>query len=194
VKKILVIVGGARPSGNTEQLADAFIRGALDAGHEAEKVSLSKTEVKGCIGCNACRYGKPCVQKDGFGELVPKIKSADLIVFASPLLFWTISSKLKAFIERFYCIAEKDDCPPYGRYEKYPVKDSALLMTSADNLFWTFEQAVSYYKFAVVSYIGFNDKGMLLAGGCGDTNGPPEISKTDHLAKAYEFGKSVYAG
>ena len=42
------------------------------------------------------------MQKDGFNELVPKIKAADLIVFASPLLFWTISSKLKAFIERFY--------------------------------------------------------------------------------------------
>lgn len=64
--------------------------------------------------------------------MAPKIKQSDLIVFASPLYFWTISSKLKAFIERFYCIAEEDPNPPYGRYEKYPVKDSALLMTSSD--------------------------------------------------------------
>lgn len=41
-------------------------------------------EVNGCIGCNACRYGKACVQKYDFNDLVPKIK---------------------AFIERFYCIA-----------------------------------------------------------------------------------------
>ena len=68
------------------------------------------------------------MQKDGFNELVPKIKSTDLIVFASPLLFWTISSKLKAFIERFYCIAEEDANPPLGRYEKYPVKDATLLL------------------------------------------------------------------
>ena len=79
---------------------------AVDAEHWVELVSLNPVEVKGCMGCNACRYGKPCVQKDGFSELVPKIKAADLIVFASPLLFWTISAKLKAFIERFYCIAE----------------------------------------------------------------------------------------
>ena len=59
-------------------------------------VSLNQVEVKSCIGCNTCRYGKPCVQKDGFSELVPKIKAADLLVFASPLLFWTISAKLKA--------------------------------------------------------------------------------------------------
>ena len=65
-------------------------------------------------------------------------------------------------------------------------------MTSADNFFWTFEQAVSYYQFAIVNYIGFHDRGMLLAGGCGDTNGKPQIDKTNHLAEAYEFGKRIY--
>lgn len=192
MKKILVVIGGGRPNGNTSQLVDAFIKGASESGHEVEKVSLNKTVVNGCIGCNACRYGKPCIQKDGFNELVPKITDADLIVFASPLLFWTISSKLKAFIERFYCIAEEDPNPPYGRYEKYPVKDAALLMTSADNLFWTYEQAVSYYQFTIINYIGFKDKGMLLAGGCGDTNGKPQIEKTNYLTEAYEFGKTIY--
>lgn len=192
MKEILVILGGGRPGGNTNQLVDAFIKGVSEVGHKVEKISLNKLEVKGCIGCNACRYGKPCIQKDDFNNLIPKIKSADLIVFASPLLFWTISSKLKAFIERFYCIAEEDDNPPYGRYEKYPVKDAALLMTSADDLFWTYEQAVSYYKFTIINYIGFHDKGMVLAGGCGDTNGKPQISKTEHLTEAYEFGRCIY--
>ena len=101
-------------------------------------------------------------------------------------------SKIKAFIERFYCIAEEDQNPPLGRYERYPVKDAALLMTSADNYFWTYEQAISYYKFAMINYIGFQDKGMLLAGGCGDTNGKPQIDKTNHLRDAYNFGKNIY--
>lgn len=101
-------------------------------------------------------------------------------------------ARIKAFIERFYCIAKEDDNPPLGRYEKYPDKDCALLMTSADNYFWTFEQAVSYYQFALVNYIGFHDKGMILAGGCGSTNGKPGIDKTNHLQEAYEFGKSIY--
>ena len=79
-----------------------------------------------------------------------------------------------------------------GRYERYPVHDSALLMTAADNFFWTFQQAASYYRFAVVDYIGFRDKGMLLAGGCGDTNGRPQIEKTDALQRAYQFGKTIY--
>ena len=81
---------------------------------------------------------------------------------------------------------------PLGRYEKYPIKDAALLMTSADDFFWTYEQAVSYYKFAIINYLGFNDKGMLLAGGCGDTNGKPQIDKTNHLEEAYKFGINIY--
>ena len=61
MKRILVILGGGRPKGNTRQLADAFIQGAVDAGHEVELVSLNQVEVKSCIGCNTCRYGKPYV-------------------------------------------------------------------------------------------------------------------------------------
>ena len=191
-KNILIIKGGGRPNGNTAQLVDSFTKGAEEIGHTVEIISLIKNEVKGCLGCNACRYGKPCIQRDSFNELVPKIKSADCLIFASPLYFWTVSARIKAFIERFYCIAEEDPNPPLGRYEKYPIKDCALLMTSADDFFWTFEQAVSYYQFTLVNYIGFHYKGMLLAGGCGDNNVEPQIFKTQHLERAYQFGKSIY--
>ena len=54
------------------------------------------------------------------------------------------------------------------------------------------KQAVSYYRFTLVNYIGFHDKGMLLAGGCGDTNGSPRIGETGHLEEAYDFGKGLY--
>lgn len=191
MKKILVVVGGGRPGGNTAQLVNSFIRGARDAGHDVEEISLSKVKVNGCLGCGACRYGKPCIQKDDFNSLVPKINEADMIVFASPLYFWTVSSLLKAFIERFYCLAAQDPNPPLGRYQKFPEKDSALIISSADNFFWTFEQVTSYYQFALVNYIGFHDKGMLLAG-CYDENGKPAIDKTDFLEKAYDFGKNIY--
>ena len=114
MKNILVIQGGGRPKGNTAQLVDSFVEGAADAGNTVEIVSLMKNEVKGCLGCNACRYGKPCVQKDAFNDLIPKIQAADCLVFASPLYFWMVSSRIKAFIERFYCIAEEDSNPPLG--------------------------------------------------------------------------------
>ena len=192
MKKILIVKGGGRARGNTAQLIESFTKGVKEAGHETETVDLVKYKVNGCLGCNACRYGKPCVQKDDFPSLIPKIEWADCIVFAGPLYFWTISARLKAFIERFYCIAQEDFNPPKGRYEKYPDKDCALMMTAADDLFWTFNQAVSYYDFAIVNYLGFRDRGRLLAGGCGDTNGSPAIDKTGHLEEAYQFGKNIY--
>ena len=195
-KNIVVVQGGGRPRGNTAQLVASFADGAREVGHSVKVLTLGSGphghEVRGCLGCNACRYGKPCVQKDSFNELVPVIASADLLVFASPLYFWTISSQLKAFIERFYCLAQEDSNPPFGRYERYPVRDSALLMTAADDFFWTFEQASPYYRHAIVNYVGFNDCGMYLAGGCGDTNGRPQIAGTDHLQRVREFGREIY--
>ncbi|MCI7494169.1 MAG: NAD(P)H-dependent oxidoreductase [Ruminococcus sp.] len=72
MKRILVVLGGGHPKGNTRQLADAFIQGAVDVGHEIELVSLNQVEVKGCMGCNACRYGKSC------GVLILNCVNADI--------------------------------------------------------------------------------------------------------------------
>lgn len=63
MKQILIVLGGGRARGNTAQLAEAFRRGAEEAGHRVETVSLVKEEVKGCLGCNACRYGKPVCRR-----------------------------------------------------------------------------------------------------------------------------------
>jgi len=70
-----------RVKGNTAQLVSHFVKEAEERGHSIEVISLIKSEVKRCLGCNACRYGKPCVQKDAFNDFVPKIKDADCIVF-----------------------------------------------------------------------------------------------------------------
>ena len=171
MKNILIISCGGRANGNTAQLVDAFANGAGNAGHNIERISLLKTKVEPCLGCNACRHGKRCVLIDGFMEIEPKIKWADTLVFASPLYYWTISARMKAFIERMYGMASYDPDPPLGRYEKYPDKDCALLMTAADNFFWTFQQAENYYRFALVHYLGFRDRGALLAS-CNDGTRP----------------------
>ena len=191
--KILMVLASARRKGNTGKLAEAFARGAAEAGHQVEWIALGEKRVEGCLGCNACRFGKPCVQRDDFQAMVPAIRGADMLVFASPLYFWTISARMKAFIERFYCLAEEDHAPPLGRYERYPQKDCVLLMTAEDNYFWTFEQAVAYYRMALVRYIGFRDRGMVLAGGCGGTSARRHIEDTGWLEQAYALGRSVYA-
>lgn len=192
MKKILVIVGSGRKNGNTEQLADSFILGAKEAGHFVKKINLSGKLINGCISCGMCRTEGKCIQNDDFNDLVPYIRTCDLIVFASPLMYYNVSARMKACIERFYSVSEEAKGLSMGRKEIYPEKDSALLMTAEDNEFWTFEQAVSYYRMAVVQYMGFVDKGMVLAGGCGEMPGQTDIKETEYLVKAYEFGKNMY--
>ena len=45
-KKILAVQGGGRANGNTAQLVKHFVRGAEEAGHQVEVISLIKNEVK----------------------------------------------------------------------------------------------------------------------------------------------------
>lgn len=192
MKKILVIVGSGRRNGNTEQLADAFILGAKEAGHFVKKINLSTKFINGCTGCETCRRDKQCIQNDDFNDLVPYIKTCDLLVFASPLLYYQLSSKMKAFLERFYSISVDTENCQGGRKEVFQKKDCAMILNAEEDEFWCFEQAVSYYHMAVVQYMGFEDKGMLLAGGCGDHVGQPEVKETEYLMKAYTFGKEIY--
>lgn len=188
---ILVVVGSGIKNGNTGKLAEAFAKGAGEAGHRVRVATLGDREIGGCKGCNACRWGKPCVQKDDMQALYPLYEECDMVVLASPLYFWTFSARLKAFIERLYAVAQEDADPPKGRYERLAEKDCALLMTAADDLFWTFEQAVSYYRFCCVNYIGWRDRGMVLAGGCGGSPTQRHIEDTGHLEAAFAFGKAL---
>lgn len=88
MKKILIILGGGRANGNTYHLVKSFSAGLKDAGNTVELFSLNKNKINGCLGCNACRFNKPCIQKDNFNELAQKIKTADCIVrFGFTIIF-----------------------------------------------------------------------------------------------------------
>lgn len=54
MKKIVLLEGSPRINGNSSMLCDEFMRGAREAGHEAEKLLLSKKRIGGCFECNAC--------------------------------------------------------------------------------------------------------------------------------------------
>lgn len=188
---ILVIMGGGTKNGNTSKLAESFSGGAMRAGHTVNVAFLGDKDIQGCRGCGACRYGKPCIVNDYMQEVYPLYNECDMVVLASPLYFWTISARTKAFLERLYATAQEDPNPPKGRYERFAEKDCALLMTSEDDLFWTFEQAVSYYRFNCLNYLGWNDRGMVLAGGCGGSTTKKCIEETKWLTRAFEFGRSL---
>lgn len=57
MKNILIIQGGGRPKGNTAQLVEHFIKGAEDAGHKTELISLLKNEVKDALAVTPAGMG-----------------------------------------------------------------------------------------------------------------------------------------
>lgn len=108
MKNVLVICGSARKGGNSELLADAFVEGAIEAGHTVEKVRIAPLDIRGCVGCDAChRNGGTCVQKDDMRELYPKVDEADAIALAFPVYFYTWNAQMKAFLDRLYAFEPK---------------------------------------------------------------------------------------
>lgn len=84
-KKIFVISTSLRLKSNSETLADEFVRGAVEAGHEVEKLSLRGKEMAFCRGCMACHSLRTCAIKDDMIPIIQKMHDADIIAFATPI-------------------------------------------------------------------------------------------------------------
>lgn len=53
-KKVLIISTSLRTGSNSDILAKEFERGAKDAGHEVEYISLKDKNISFCKGCLDC--------------------------------------------------------------------------------------------------------------------------------------------
>ncbi|MBQ7649687.1 MAG: flavodoxin family protein [Victivallales bacterium] len=100
MKKVLIISASPRKGGNSDLLCDQFAKGATEAGHNVEKIRLAEKNVGYCTGCYACQKLGKCVQKDDANELVEKMLSADVVVLATPVYFYSMDAQLKALIDR----------------------------------------------------------------------------------------------
>ena len=87
-RRILVISTSLRRNSNSEALANAFARGAQEAGAEVEQVTLREKQIGFCRGCLACQRTGSCVQKDDAQEIVANMNYADTIVFATPIYYY----------------------------------------------------------------------------------------------------------
>ena len=90
VKKIIILNGAARKSGNTAKLIKAFTDGANAAGNTVREFYLVDMNIHGCTGCERCGNTKRCVQLDDMQEIYEAFEQADAVVFASPVYLWTI--------------------------------------------------------------------------------------------------------
>lgn len=104
-KNILILSASARIGGNTDLLCDEFIRGAKAAGHHTEKLYIGFMHIGGCKGCRVCQKNVgQCVQRDDMTTIYSKILASDVIVWASPVYFYSFNAQMKAVMDRTFAI------------------------------------------------------------------------------------------
>ena len=64
--KILVITGSPRKNGNSDTLADNFIKGAAEKGHSVIKFESAFKKVHPCRACDKFASDGRCAFKDDF--------------------------------------------------------------------------------------------------------------------------------
>ncbi len=177
-KKVLMLSSSPRKGGNSETLAAAFAKGAKEAGNRVEIVYLREKQVGFCKGCFACLKLGHCVIKDDAVEIAAKMHDANVLVFATPVYYYSVSGQLKTMLDRAN--------PLFGT--DYAFTKAYLLATAAEDEPETVEGTVK----AVQGWVDCFERCQLVetvfAGGVneiGEINGHPA------LERAYRIGKEI---
>ena len=176
--KIAVLTGSPRRNGNTNHLADQFIKGAKEAGHEVFRFDCAQRKISPCMACNSCDRNGPCVFQDDFEEFRPRIIEADVIVFASPMYSYGFSSQIKMAIDRFYALLGD----LHGK-----TKRTALLMAYGEVEPEIAEPMIAHYH-RMRRSLGWTDAGMVVAPGMWSAGA---VNNTKYSQMAYELGLNI---
>lgn len=100
--KILGICGSHRANGNSESLLRIALGEAQALGCDTEIVPLHKARIAYCIECDRC--AEQCVlshdANDDAAAILGKMRNADAIIISTPVLFGSVSGKLKSLFDR----------------------------------------------------------------------------------------------
>ena len=177
--KILVLESSGNIRGSSNMLADEFIRGAEENGHEVTVYNVIRKNIKPCLGCGHCGMSGACIRQDDYeNELKPLIIGTDMIVFVMPVYYYNWPAPLKACVDRFYSFTGE---------LTYMHKKTALLSVAWDDTDSVFAVTEAYYR-QICSYMEFEDCGTVLGRGCGT----PSMTRASQYPKqAYELGRSI---
>lgn len=101
--KVLAINGSPHmEEGNTAMILNPFLEGLMEAGCDVEVFYTLKLKIGPCNGDMSCWFKNTgiCRQKDDMQMLVPKLKEADIIVWASPVYYSGVTGPLKNLMDR----------------------------------------------------------------------------------------------
>lgn len=135
-KRVLILSSSPRRHGNSDTLCDEFLRGAREAGHDAEKIFLRDRTIYYCTGCGTCTEpGRSCPQYDDAREIIEKMVEADVIVLASPVYFYAMSAQMKTLIDR--CCSE---------YLRMSNKEFYFIITAAEQDKGAMERVIEGFR------------------------------------------------
>ena len=177
-KKVLILSSSPRKGGNSETMAAAFAKGAEEVGNRVETVYLREKQYGFCKGCLACLKLRHCVIQDDAVEIAAKMHDADVLVFATPVYYYSVSGQLKTVLDRAN--------PLFGT--DYAFTKAYLLATAAEDEPETVSGTVKAVQGWVNCFPRCALAGTVFAGG---VNGVGEISGHPALERAYRVGKEI---
>jgi multimeric flavodoxin WrbA len=131
-KKILILNGSPKKDGNTAALVGWFSRGAALKGAEVEiiRTAFLKYKTSGCISCRACQKSEKyeCCVDDEAKPVLARMADVDVIVFATPLYFFSASAQLKLVFDRMFSLYKWDN--QAGTMET-PLKEKTLVLLAS---------------------------------------------------------------
>lgn len=154
--RVLAIMGSPRIRGNTDLLLDEFLKGAQSEGAETEKIIVDKLKISPCKEYNACLRDGNCAIRDDMDDIYPKLLDADVVIVASPMFFYGLTSQTKALIDRCQALWArkyilKQSPPDSGRKGAF----IAVGATKGDKLFDGSILTLKYFFQAIgVEYVG----------------------------------------
>lgn len=180
-KNVVVISTSLRKGGNSDHLADEFIKGAMDGGHTVQKITLYDKTIHFCTGCLVCQNNKKgsCVIQDDADTIIQKMAQADVIAFATPIYFYEMSGQMKTILDR------TNPLFPIS----YNFRDIYLLTSAADGEKGAMEGAIKGLQGWIDCFEKVTLKGVVYGTASDIMNAI--MAHPDTLQAAYEMGKHV---
>ena len=178
MKKVLVISSSLRINSNSEALAEAFAKGAREAGHEVEVISLRNKTASFCRGCFVCQEKQRCVIRDDADVICQKALTSDVLVFATPIYSDEMSGQLKTLLDRLNPLFPS----------KYAFRDIYMLTAAAEDDEHVPQRAESGLQGWIDCFANARLAGTVFMGGVTDAG---EGESHPALEQAYQRGKNA---
>jgi multimeric flavodoxin WrbA len=181
--KILCLLGSPREKGNSATIANRFCKTAEGLGAEVKSFTLNNLQYRGCQGCMACKTKLDrCALNDDLTVVLDAVRETDVLVLASPVYFWDISSQLKTFIDRTFSYLVPDLMTNPRRTRLEPGKKLVFILSQNNPDRSSFADIYPKFQYFAQAY-GFVESHLIRAFGVSE---PGEVANHEDVMNLAE--------